>query len=130
MKISRQGKNVSIMIVGNSPFMRTRLRSILEPIGYKIIAEAEDGYEAIDKYTNLRPDVTLMEVAMPNKNGLMATREITKFDSYANVILCSNMDYGTLDMIALRVGAKDVIYKPYNGFKVNKAINKLWQLPI
>ena len=103
----------TVLIVDDSPVARSLLRDILEEGGYTVIAEAADGAEAVEKYAALRPQVTLMDVNMPRKGGIEATREILTLDRDARVFLCSSTDRETLRLAAMEAGASGVVQKPF-----------------
>ena len=125
MDINSADANKRIMIVDDEPFFRDLLRDILTKEGYTVVAEAADGAEAVEKYRSLRPDVTLMDIFMAEKNGIEATQEIIAFDAGANVVICSGMGYDDDVAYALKLGAKGVIYKPFYPNEVIDVIQKI-----
>lgn len=108
-----QGRNHTVMIVDDSLVARSLLRDILEECGYTVVAEAGDGVEAVERYTALRPFVTIMDVKMPRKDGIEATKEILALDPAARVLLCSSTDNESLRAAAAQARASGVIYKPF-----------------
>lgn len=121
-RVDCQGESRTIMIVDDDPLIRCLTRKIVEHSGYTVVAEANDGMEAIARYSEHRPHITLMDICMPNKNGIDATRDIVSFDRNAKVVMCSAVGHGGLEEMALEVGATDVIFKP---FKVTHLRNVL-----
>ncbi len=115
-------KCVSVMIVDDSEVARMLLRDILEAGGYDVVAEAADGVEAVAKYAELRPQVTIMDVQMPNKDGIEATRDILVIDRNARVLMCSSIDAEGLLMAASEAGASGVVFKPFVADMVFAAI--------
>jgi two-component system chemotaxis response regulator CheY len=101
------------MIVDDSFFMRNLLRSILEIEGYTVVAEAGDGEEAVSEFRACRPDLVLMDVIMPVKNGIDATREIIGLDRDVSVVMCSMVGQKRLVRLAREAGALGVILKPF-----------------
>jgi two-component system chemotaxis response regulator CheY len=122
-----QDKNCTVMIVDDSHFMRETLRVMLETSGYRVIAEAKDGVEAVDKYSMLDPQITIMDVMMPNKGGIDATRDIVSFDTNARIVLSSTLGFEDLIKAALEAGATDVIFKPYKIEEIEAVIDKVMQ---
>ncbi len=115
-------KNCSVLIADDAPFMRSMLRSILEIGGYTVIAEATDGAEAVSKYRELRPAITLMDIVMPGKNGIEAASEIMSHDAGAKVVLCGLRQdtLATVDRLTW-----DIIIKPYKAEKVLEVVQKV-----
>jgi two-component system, chemotaxis family, chemotaxis protein CheY len=127
MDINSANANKRIMIVDDEPFFRELLRDILVKGGFTIVAEATDGVEAVEKYRSLRPDLTLMDIFMAEKNGIEATLEIVALDAGANVVICSGMGYDDDVEFALKSGARGVIYKPFYPSEVIEVIQKILQ---
>jgi two-component system chemotaxis response regulator CheY len=115
----------TIMIVEDEYFFRELLRDILEKEGFSVIAEAADGLEGIEKYRLLRPDLTIMDIFMPEKNGIDATREIVSGDADAKILICSGTGYDEHVEDAIQAGARGVIYKPFFPQEVVDSINKV-----
>ena len=106
-------KICTAMIVDDVFFMRSMLRSILEMEGYKVVAEAEDGEDAVAKYRACSPDLVLMDIFMPVKNGVDATRDIIGFDKNACVVICTVLGQEPLVNAAREAGAHGFILKPF-----------------
>jgi two-component system chemotaxis response regulator CheY len=100
------------MIVDDEPAVRQMLRMVLEASGYTVVAEACDGREAVDRYLAVRPRVTLMDVCMPNKNGLEAAREIVSLDAHARIVMVSGIHCADLAVSAREAGAREALEKP------------------
>jgi two-component system chemotaxis response regulator CheY len=122
-----QGEDCTVMIVDDSHFMRETLRVMLEASGYRVIAEARDGVEAVQKYSELSPQITIMDVMMPNKGGIDATRDIVALDKNAMILLSSTLGFEDLIKSALEAGAVDVIFKPYKIDEIHAVIDKVMQ---
>ncbi len=114
---------MNILIVDDAMFLRAALKNILEKNGYEVVGEASDGHEAIEKYKELSPDLVTMDITMPGKNGIDATREIIEFDPNAKIIMCSAMGRSDFITEAIKAGAKDFITKPFDEKKVVKVIS-------
>ena len=80
-----------IMICDDAAFMRMMIKDILTKNGYEIAAEAENGAVAVDKYPEVKPDLVLMDITMPDMDGIQALKKIKEMDAGANVIVCSAM---------------------------------------
>ena len=79
----------SVMIVDDAAFMRMKLKDILEKNGYSVVAEAQNGVEAIEKYKEVRPEIVTMDITMPEMDGIEALKGIKGIDANAKVVMCS-----------------------------------------
>jgi len=117
-----------VLIVDDTLFMRQMLKSILEKEGYEICGEAQNGKEAIDKYQELKPDLTTIDIIMPlvdGIDGITAVKNILYIDPNAKIIIVSAMGQDALVVEAIQAGAKDFIVKPFRPLKVIEAVNKI-----
>ena len=112
------------MICDDAAFMRMMIKDILTKNGYNIAGEAENGQKAVEKYAELKPDLVLMDITMPGKNGLEATKEITEYDSNANIIMVSALGQQSKVFEAIAAGAKDFVVKPFEPDKIIECIAK------
>lgn len=113
-----------ILIVDDAIFMRMKLKDILESNGYEVVAEAQDGKEAIEKYQTEKPDLVTMDITMPEMDGVSALKEIKKIDPNATIIMCSAMGQQAMVMEAIQAGAVDFIVKPFDTERVIKSLEK------
>lgn len=113
-----------ILIVDDAAFMRMMIRDILSKNGYEVCGEANDGAQAIEKFKELKPDLTTMDITMPEMDGIAALKEIKKIDPNAKVIMCSAMGQQAMVIDAIQAGAKDFIVKPFQADRVIEAIKK------
>lgn len=114
-----------IMVVDDAAFMRATLREILTNNGFEVSAEASNGSEAIKQYSIFKPDCVLMDITMPEMDGLQALDKIVKHDPDASVIMCSAVGQQQNVMEAIAKGAKDFVVKPFKPERVIEAINKV-----
>ena len=105
---------LKVMIVDDSLFMRKMLCDLLEKEGYQVVAEASDGVEAVAKYQEARPELTTLDIVMPNKTGIEALQEIMAFDPAARVVMCSAVGQESFTAAAAQAGARAFILKPFN----------------
>lgn len=117
----------TIMIVDDSPFMRNMLRTMLEANGCKVVAEATDGDEAIIKYSEEYPLIVFMDIIMPHKSGIEATKQILSVNKNAKVVMCSSLGHEDLINAALETGAIDVVFKPYNNNQIQEVLERIIQ---
>jgi two-component system chemotaxis response regulator CheY len=116
-----------ILVVDDAQFMRMMLKNILSGAGYEVAGEGENGVQAIEKYKDLKPDLVIMDMIMPEMGGIDAVREIVKLDPAAKVLMCSAMGQQALVVEAIQVGAKDFIVKPFQPAGVLEAVAKALQ---
>lgn len=113
-----------VMLVDDASFMRMMLKNILVGSGYEIIGEAENGAKAVEQYKSLKPDLTIMDIIMPEMGGIDAVREIVKINPSAKILMCSSMGQQSLVVEAIQAGAKDFIVKPFQPSNVLEAVKK------
>lgn len=114
----------TIMIVDDAAFMRMMLKDILTKNGFSVVGEAENGAVAVEKYKELQPNLTIMDITMPEMDGLQAVKEIRKVDSKARIIMCSAMGQQSMVIEAIQSGAKDFVVKPFQAERVVEAVTK------
>jgi two-component system chemotaxis response regulator CheY len=116
----------SVMIVDDVAFARRVIKEILVAAKYNVICEASNGDEAIVNYKKYRPDVVTMDVVMPIKGGIEATRKILEDDKEAKIIVISAMGHEQLLMEAINAGVRDYIMKPFSSEDLIRSLNKLF----
>ena len=114
-----------ILVVDDAAFMRKVIKDTLSKAGYTDLLEAVDGANAVEQFNALKPDLVLMDITMPNMDGLEALKAIRAADSNANVVMCSAMGQETMVIDAIRSGAKDFIVKPFKGERVLKTVTSI-----
>lgn len=112
-----------ILIVDDAAFIRASLRQLLEKNGFEVVGEANDGNTGVLKYFELKPDIVLMDITMPNMNGIDAIKEIKKGDSKAKIIVVSAMGQESFVKDAILSGAINFIVKPYKEEHLIMALN-------
>jgi two-component system chemotaxis response regulator CheY len=114
-----------ILVVDDSKFERAFLVGMLEEQGWSVAAEAEDGLEGVEKYSQLTPDVVMMDITMPHMDGITALKEIMTLDPEARVVIVTAMGSPAKFREALNAGAKDFIVKPFNQEKVHEVMSHI-----
>ena len=114
-----------ILLVDDAAFMRMMLKDILVKNGYEVLGEAENGLKAVEKYKELNPDLVIMDITMPEMDGISAVKEIMKINKGAKVVMCSAMGQQAMVIDAIQAGAKDFIVKPFQPDRVIEAISKV-----
>ena len=113
------------VLADDAAFTRKMLKDALSKNGYTDLYEAVDGADAVEKYDELKPDLVIMDITMPNMDGLEALKAIRGKDGSANVVMCSAMGQESMVMDAVRSGAKDFIVKPFKPDRVLKTVNTI-----
>ena len=106
---------VKVLVVDDAAFMRMMVKDILSKNGYEVVGEAENGLKAVEKFTELRPDLVTMDITMP---------AIKKIDPKAKIVMCSAMGQQAMVIEAIQAGARDFIVKPFQADRVLEAVRK------
>lgn len=117
--------NNRILIVDDAAFMRMMIKDILTKNDYEVVGEAENGLKAVEKYKDLSPDLVLMDITMPELDGIQAVKQIKEIDPAAKVVMCSAMGQQAMVIESIQAGAKDFIVKPFQAERVIEAIQKV-----
>lgn len=115
----------TVLIVDDAAFMRMMIKDILTKNGYDVVGEAENGQKAIEKYKELKPELVIMDITMPEVDGIQAVKEIKGFDAAAKIIMCSAMGQQAMVIESIQAGAKDFIVKPFQADRVVEAVKKV-----
>ena len=115
---------VRVLVVDDAAFMRMMVKDILTKNGYDVVGEAENGMKAVEKYSELHPDLTTMDITMPEMDGISAVKAIRKIDPNAKIIMCSAMGQQAMVIEAIQAGARDFIVKPFQADRVLEAVRK------
>ena len=118
-------KDVRILIVDDETFFRDSLRETIGTIGFTVVAEAANGREAVRQFLAHRPHVTIMDLYMPEKNGLDATREIMALDRNARVLSSTASDCASDSQASLKVGAVGTVKKPFEAREIYETVKKV-----
>jgi two-component system chemotaxis response regulator CheY len=117
----------NILIIDDSTMSRNKLKKILDSGDHRVIAEARDGVEGLQKYKELSPDsvdLVTLDVTMPNMDGLQCLKEILAVRENAKVVMITALGKGDTMLDALNGGAASYITKPFEDSLVLDAINE------
>jgi two-component system chemotaxis response regulator CheY len=113
-----------VLIVDDAAFMRKLLTDALTNGGHEVVGEAGNGIEAVARWQELRPELTTLDITMPEKDGLTALAEIMAIDPSAKIIMCSALGQEGKVLEAVKLGAKDFVVKPFQPPRVLEAVEK------
>ncbi len=114
-----------VLIVDDTAFMRKLLRNILFSGGFDIVGEAENGKQAVEMYKQLKPDLVMLDIVMPEMNGIEALKAIKQIDPNAKVIMCTAVGQEKIVKAAIKLGARGYIVKPFQAQKVIEEAKKV-----
>ncbi len=112
VKRSKDGQPVRYLIVDDSVFARKNLARMIESFGGQVAAEAGDGLTAISEYDRTHPDIVLMDITMPQMEGIEATERIVSQYPDARIVMVSSVGFQENIVAALQKGAKHFVQKP------------------
>ena len=114
----------SVLVCDDAAFMRMMIKDILTKNGYTIAGEAENGLKAGEKYAETQPDLVLMDITMPEMDGIEALKKIKASDPNASIVMCSAMGQQAMVIESIQSGARDFIVKPFQPDRVLEAVAK------
>jgi two-component system, chemotaxis family, chemotaxis protein CheY len=109
---SKDRQPVRYLIVDDSVFARKNLTKMVESFGGKVAAEAGDGCTAITEYDRVQPDIVLMDITMPQMEGIEAAERIIRQHPQARIIMVSSVGYQENIVASLQKGARHFVQKP------------------
>jgi two-component system, chemotaxis family, chemotaxis protein CheY len=112
VKRSVDGQPVRYLIVDDSVFARKNLAQMVETFGGQVVGEAGDGVSAIAEYDRLSPDIVLMDITMPQMEGIEAAEKIVRDHPGARIVMVSSVGYQENIVAALQRGARHFVQKP------------------
>jgi two-component system chemotaxis response regulator CheY len=116
--------SIRVLVVDDLPFMRELLGDILTDAGMRVVAEAADGRQALHAYLTSAPDIVLLDIVMPNMDGLTALRKLRMLDRRARVVMCSALGEEQMIVRAIQLGARDFVVKPFRAERVVSALTR------
>ena len=120
-------KKRTVLIVEDSKTTQIVIKFMLDKHGYEVVAQADNGVDGVEKYKKLKPDIILMDLAMPKKDGLTAIKEIIEFDNNAKIIAVSALYNPKVREDALKAGAISYIVKPFEVSEFIRVIEECFQ---
>ena len=114
---------VRVMIADDSDATRIVLKDIILYGKHELVAEAKDGAEAVEKFVDSKPDVLLLDVVLPKKDGLATLKVIKETNPNAKIIMISVLDNKQMIQDCISAGAQAYITKPFTADDVLKSIS-------
>jgi len=112
VKRNEDGQVARYLIVDDSVFARKNLARMVESFGGQVAGEAGDGASAISEYDRLHPDIVLMDITMPQMEGIEAAEKIVRDHPNARIVMVSSVGYQENIVAALQRGARHFVQKP------------------
>ena len=118
-----------VLIVDDAKVMQMNISKFMNELGHDVVALANNGFQAIEKYKLYKPDFVTMDITMPDKqgieDGIQAVSHIISFDKNAKIIMITS--HGEQDKViqAIQNGASNYILKPLQKIKLKEVIDKL-----
>jgi two-component system chemotaxis response regulator CheY len=113
-----------VLVVDDAAFMRKMVSDALTKGGHEVVGEGANGEEAVQRYQELQPELTTLDITMPEMDGLAALKEIISLDPGAKVIMCSALGQESKVLEAVKSGAKDFVVKPFQPDRILDAAAK------
>jgi two-component system chemotaxis response regulator CheY len=113
-----------VLVVDDAAFMRKMVSDALTKGGHEVVGEGANGEEAVTMYQELQPELTTLDITMPEKDGLQALKDIIALDPNARIIMCSALGQESKVLEAVKSGAKDFVVKPFQPERILDAAAK------
>lgn len=117
--------NTGILIVGKAAFMRMAIKEIIKIDGHQVAGEAENDHDAIKKYKDLKPNVAIIDITMPEIHWVDVIIKIKEFDDAAKIIIIAAIGQQTTLIQSIRAGAKDFVVKPLQPDRILSSLQKM-----
>ena len=113
-----------VLVVDDAMFMRKMVSDALSKGGHEVVGEAANGQEAVSRFSELKPEVTTLDITMPEMDGIAALKAILEVDPAARVIMCSALGQESKVLESIKAGARDFVVKPFQPDRVLEAVGK------
>lgn len=117
----------SVVIVDDSTVQRTIIKKYLERGGHEVIGEAKKGYLGVKLYKDLNPDLIILDIVMPDANGIAILDELINYDPKANIIMCSATAIENVIIETFQLGAKNFLVKPITQETLLRAVSMIFE---
>ncbi len=117
------------LIADDVALMREILREILETHDVHVVAEVNNGEEAVAAFRSHHPEIVMLDLVMPQKGGVEATKQIVALDPGVRVVVCGSLGQESLIQRALGAGARDIVLKPFSPERVHTTLTRVLEKP-
>ena len=124
---NREGR-IRAVIADDEAFIRQVLMKMLERLDVDVVGVAENGRQALELYDQHRPDIVILDIAMPEMDGLETLRHLLASDPQARVLMCTSFSSKQYVVEAVKIGAKGYLNKPFDLDKIREKISKIVQV--
>lgn len=114
-----------LLIVDDSPLIRSTLRAMVESMGHEVAAEAGNGTAATEYFRNLRPDAVLLDLLLPDKSGLELIDNFRKLDPSCRILVITAVGQVQVDKHAIKSGCQAVLHKPFSFDELKHNLDKV-----
>ena len=114
----------NVLVVDDAMFVRHTIRNMLEAHGHTVAGEADNGITALERYEEVKPDIVLLDITMPDMGGIEVLKKLKEKDPKVKVVMCSSMGQQSMIANAIQEGAVDFVIKPFKEEQVIAAIEK------
>ena len=111
-----------VLVVDDAVFMRKMVGDALAKGGHEVVGEATNGEEAVERFQELKPEVTTLDITMPEMDRIAALKAILEVDPAARVIMCSALGQESKVLESIKAGARDFVVKPFQADRVLEAV--------
>lgn len=115
----------NILIIDDSRTSRKVLKNLLEAEGHKIIAEAVNGEDGVNKFIEYTPDIVTMDITMPVMDGIEALKKIREIDENAKVVMVTAAGQANKMREAIEYGASEFLAKPFEPEQIAEIIYRV-----
>jgi len=115
---------LKILIIDDSPVLRIMLQEMLESLGHEVVGTADSGEGGLKAFKELKPDLTTLDISLPDKNGLEVLQLMRRTDPTAKVLVVTGNDQKTLEDQAARLKALGVLHKPFDEEELSAFLQK------
>lgn len=119
-----------VLVVDDAIFMRATIGKMLEENGHSMVGEASTGIEAVEKFVEVKPDIVILDITMPEMDGIAALKRIKIIEPKAKVIICSAIGQKDKVVEAIDEGALSFIVKPFEVEQLIDAVEQAMEVKI